>query len=57
MYWKQGRKTPTPFLGPKVQKRNKRFRWAAEATAFAGDNQRNKGKKYLEKKMRLLGNC
>lgn len=57
MYWKQGRKMPTPLLGPKVQRRNKRFRWAAEETAFAEDNQRNKGKKYLEKKMRLLGNC
>lgn len=47
---------PTPILGPKVQRRNKRFRWAAEETTFTGDNQRNKGKKYLEK-MRLLRKC
>lgn len=51
------KKMPTLLLGPKVQTRNKRFKWAAEKTAFTRDNHRNKGKKYLEKKMRLLGNC
>lgn len=27
-------------LGPKVCRRNKQFRWAAEATVFSEDNQR-----------------